>query len=379
MSGRSTIFLREMGLGPQWLLRGAVGEAADMPAEVTAEEAAEVTAQGGDGVTDAAFARAVHAAVSETAGEPGDETRTAPASMAASDAADRAGTNDAVDDDAMQPVRPVPGLPDVAPAVPGARAGDDTAWFDAAPTPPPKPPVLKQVAPPAPKQNAAPRARTAEPEAVEDTSWFDAVPAAPVSRAPARGAATDDDIAAMEWPDLQAAVRGCTRCALCQTRREAVPGRGDEQARWLVLGTAPTVADEDVAEPLSGEPGRLLDNMLRAVDLSTRAGAYVTTLVKCRAVAADGSDRLPATEELAACRPYLQRELALTGARMVLTLGGASAKGLLGTAARGKVLRHGALPVVATFHPADLLRKPEQKAGAWADLCLARAADAGRG
>src|SRR5471032_1317690 len=79
-------------------------------------------------------------------------------------------------------------------------------------------------------------------------------------------------------------------------------------------------------------------------------------------------------DEAAACRPYLERELALTGAAMLVTLGQAAAKGLLGAAARGKVLRRGELPVVATYHPDDLLRRPEDKAKAWGDLCLARAA-----
>ena len=249
------------------------------------------------------------------------------------------------------------------------------SWFDDAPAPPPKAPTLKQVAPP--------RAKAPAPQAGgEDTSWFDAVPAAPVQRAPARSAATDEEIAAMDWPELQAAVRSCTRCELCETRRAAVPGRGDERARWMVLGLAPTRADEKAEQPFAGPPGQLLDNMLRAVEQSTQRGAYVTTLVKCRAVAEDGADRQPTAGELAACRPYLQRELALTGAGLALTLGGVTAKGLLGMAARGKVLRFesaaGELPVVATFHPADLLKKPEDKARAWADLCLARSAHAGR-
>jgi DNA polymerase len=80
-----------------------------------------------------------------------------------------------------------------------------------------------------------------------------------------------------------------------------------------------------------------------------------------------------------ACRPFLERELALTGARMAMTFGQFAAKGLMmGPAARGKVMHYGAqqLPVVATYHPDDLLRKPEDKAKAWADLCLAKASHA---
>lgn len=272
-----------------------------------------------------------------------------------------------------EPIEPVveeaPPPPPVASPAPAGNP--DTAWFDEAPAPPPMAPVHKK--PASPRAPAA-----AEPASGEDTAWFDAVPAAPVKRPAVRTAATDEEIAVMEWPALQAAVTRCTRCKLCETRRAAVPGRGDEQARWLVLGLAPAAQDEEVEQPLSAAPGQLLDNMLRAVDLSTQQGAYVTTLVKCRPKAPDGTDRLPTADELAACRPYLQRELALTGAGLALTLGGITAKGLLGMAARGKVLRHGELPVVATFHPADLLNKPADKAHAWADLCLARSAHAGR-
>ena len=272
-------------------------------------------------------------------------------------------------------IEPMAAEPVAVAAPPAAKSGNDTTWFDNAPPAPSTAPALKQPAKPVVPAHRAPAAPA------EDTAWFDAVPAAPArpaAPAQARAAATDEEIAAMDWTELQAAVRRCTRCDLCRTRRAAVPGRGDEAARWLVLGAAPTTADEESGESIGAEPGLLLANMLRAVDLSTQQGAYVTTLVKCRAVGEDGNDRAPSAPELTACRPYLERELELTEAKLALTLGGVTAKGLLGAAARGRVLQYGELPVVATFHPADLLRRPDDKGKAWADLCLARSADAGR-
>ncbi|GGY15106.1 uracil-DNA glycosylase [Massilia dura] len=334
---RSNAFLQEMGVGPRWLLRSRAHAAPGHDAGLADEEPAA--------------AAVVPAAVEPRAAVAAPAVVAAPAPAPAS-----------------IPAR-APAAPAPAPAAASAPAAsdDDNAWFDNAPAPPPKAPTLKQPAPP--------RAKAEAPPGDEDTSWFDTVPAAaPVQRAPVQTAITDEEIAAMELPELQAAVRRCTRCRLCETRRAAVPGHGDKRARWLVLGTAPTLADEEAGEPLAGPPGQLLHNMLRAVDLSAQKGAYVTTLVKCRPVADDGGERLPGADELAACRPYLQRELALTGAGLALTLGGVTAKGLLGVAARGKVLKYGELPVVATFHPADLLKKPEDKARAWADLCLARSA-----
>lgn len=214
----------------------------------------------------------------------------------------------------------------------------------------------------------------------EDTAWFDDVPAAPApAHAPAphpgpvaKGPVSEEAIADMDWDELQAAVISCTRCKLCATRRQAVPGRGAPKASWMAIAAAPSVADEDAGQTISGEAGQLLDNMLKAVALSTKDNAYVTTLVKCRPQTEDGADRLPSAEEVMACRPFLEREMALSGATMSLTLGQLAAKGLLGVAARGKVHHYGTLPVVATYHPDDLLRKPQDKAKAWADLCLAR-------
>ncbi len=185
---------------------------------------------------------------------------------------------------------------------------------------------------------------------------------------------SDAAIARMDWPALRAAVQTCTRCPLGRERAAAVPGRGPEQAPWLVLAAAPDADDEAQQRALAGAPGQLLDNMLKAINVAPEGDAYVTTLVKCRA--RDG--RAPSGDELSACRPYLERELALAGSRAIVTLGHTAAKGLLGAAARGKVLRLEQIPVVATYHPADLLRKPDDKARAWADLCLARAAFDGR-
>jgi DNA polymerase len=203
----------------------------------------------------------------------------------------------------------------------------------------------------------------------DDTAWFDEAPA-PARPEPVSAEA----IAAMDWPALTSAIASCTRCELCATRRNAVPGRGAESAEWMAIVPAPGRQDEKDNRPVSAEAGQLLDNMLKAIALSTESNTYVTQLVKCRPQTADGADRSPTFDEVTACRPFLDRELALTGAQMVLTFGQLAAKGLLGAASRGKVHRYGDLPVVATYHPDDLLRKPEDKAKAWADLCLARTA-----
>jgi uracil-DNA glycosylase family 4 len=197
-------------------------------------------------------------------------------------------------------------------------------------------------------------------------------------------------IAAMNWDQLAVAVASCTRCTLCQGRRNAVFGRGTRDASLVVVGSGPGSADEAAGMPLSGMSGQLLENMLAAINVAPQQ-VYVTNLVKCRVQAqtqiptqAHGAepDGAPTSQQLAACRPYLERELALlTHARTLLVLGQPAARSVLGPAVpalRGAVHRMDALAVVATLHPEQLLdqgqRMAQDRARAWADLCVARGA-----
>jgi DNA polymerase len=390
---RSTVFLQEMGIGVQWKLRNGVvdvageeGATADAEAPDTFVSAVQALA---DGWPAAEAQPAAPSATPRPAGPASASTAppaaspagpasasTAPAAMAPAAPAAPTGVSGAA------PAAPRPAAPAPAPAA--ASDDDSMAWFDNAPTPPPSAaparPASRPSAPPAPvaaRASAAPRPAAADDAAASDgesTAWFDDAPA------PARAAPVSDEaIAVMDWPALKTAVSTCTRCDLCATRRNAVNGRGPEQARWIAFSGAPSRLDERDAQAVSGEAGQLLHNMLKAIDLQPDTDVYVTNVVKCRPSTPDGADRAPTAEEVVACRPYLERELVLTGATMAMTFGQMAAKGLMmGPAARGKVMRYGAaqLPVVASYHPEDLLRKPEDKAKAWADLCLAKASHA---
>lgn len=206
------------------------------------------------------------------------------------------------------------------------------------------------------------------PPVEEDSAWDDS--AAPEPAAP--------DVATMDWAGLRQAIAGCKDCA-CGEGRKPVYGAGPRQARWLVVAGTPSAMDEQAGQPLTGDPGKLLDNMLHAVGLSRERDAYVTPLVKCRPLNAKGGDRAPTPGEIAACRPFIERELALVQASTVLTLGQVAANGLLDRAlqeplagARGEVHRLNETPLVATLHPGELLLRSENKALAWADLCRAR-------
>jgi DNA polymerase len=181
-------------------------------------------------------------------------------------------------------------------------------------------------------------------------------------------------IAALDWSAFAADVDACTACGLCRTRNKSVPGVGDARAHWLFVGEAPG-ADEDArGEPFVGQAGKLLDSMLAALELRRGANVYIANVLKCR----PPGNRTPEPREVEACRPYLDRQIALIQPRIVVALGKSAATTLLNVDAsiaslRGRVHRYQGVPLVVTYHPAYLLRNLPDKAKAWEDLCLARA------
>ncbi|PWV65812.1 uracil-DNA glycosylase [Plasticicumulans acidivorans] len=211
----------------------------------------------------------------------------------------------------------------------------------------------------------------------DDAAFAGDVDAGPVSA----GAAPIDDrrarIARMDWDELAEAVRGCTACPLCESRRQTVFGVGRHDAAWMIVGEAPG-RDEDLqGEPFVGQAGQLLNEMLFAVG-RRRDDVFIANVLKCRPP--NNRDPLPA--EVVACKPFLDRQLALVRPRLVLSVGRISAQNLLGSDApvgklRGRVHRYGEVPLVVTYHPAYLLRSPAEKRRSWDDLELALAAAAG--
>jgi DNA polymerase len=185
-------------------------------------------------------------------------------------------------------------------------------------------------------------------------------------------------IQSMDWQTLQTEVASCQQCGLCQRRANTVFGVGDSAAPWLFVGEGPGYNENLQGEPFVGAAGQLLDNMLRALGIARGQRAYIANIVKCRPTDDNGRDRPPSADEVAACLPYLQRQIALIQPRMIIALGKTAAVSLLGMSPetpvgqlRGRVHQLSGIPLVATYHPAYLLRKPADKAKAWQDLCLA--------
>jgi DNA polymerase len=192
------------------------------------------------------------------------------------------------------------------------------------------------------------------------------------------------EIAVMDWMRLKATVAGCEKCGLCESRTQTVFGVGDEKAKWLFVGEGPGYNEDLQGEPFVGQAGKLLDNMLLAMGLKRGENAYIANIVKCRPTDANGRDRPPSADEIAACMPYLQRQIELIQPAIIVALGKTAALSLLKldpdtpvSRLRGTVHRYADLPLVVTYHPAYLLRNLADKKKAWADLCLAMTTYAG--
>jgi uracil-DNA glycosylase len=179
-------------------------------------------------------------------------------------------------------------------------------------------------------------------------------------------------IATLDWLQLKESVAGCVACPLHAGRTKTVFGVGDEAADWLFVGEGPGAEEDAKGEPFVGQAGKLLDNMLGAIQLKRGRNVYIANVVKCR----PPGNRNPEPGEVAQCEPYLQRQIALIRPKLIVALGKVAAVNLLKRDAavasmRGKVHQYQGIPLIVTYHPAYLLRSLPEKAKAWVDLCFA--------
>jgi len=226
----------------------------------------------------------------------------------------------------------------------------------------------------------APDYRSAYLDALGITRWVrrDAPPVGSLGAGELGGAVsllddggTEPDVAMLDWPGLREKVLGCQGCDLCGTRTQVVFGVGDESADWLIVGEAPGEQEDLQGEPFVGRAGLLLNNMLAAVGLS-RETVFIANVIKCR----PPGNRDPGPREIEACLGYLHRQIALIQPKMILVVGRVAAQTLLQSDApvgrlRGQVHTYEDVPLVVTYHPAYLLRRPVEKRKSWEDLKLA--------
>ncbi len=169
-------------------------------------------------------------------------------------------------------------------------------------------------------------------------------------------------------------VSACRQCELHRNRTHTVFGCGSADADWLLVGDAPGQNEDLQGQPFVGRAGQLLDQMIAALGMK-REQVFIANVLKCR----PPDDRDPLPQEIEQCEPYLHRQLALIQPKVIVALGETISQVLLKSSEplgklRGKEHQYGRdnIPLVATYHPADLLQSPAQKAAAWDDLWRAK-------
>ena len=224
----------------------------------------------------------------------------------------------------------------------------------------------------------SPQRRRSYLDALEIDTWrLRGAPSVDEAAGPVEAPADEVQLAGVEeadWTSLRSTVSGCERCGLHTSRTQTVFGVGKQDAEWMIIGEAPGAEEDRRGEPFVGRAGKLLDEVLRSVGLD-RDRVFIANILKCR----PPNNRDPGVDEAAACRPYLDRQIALVKPRLILAVGRIAAQQLTGSDApigrmRGQLYRAGPddTPTVVTYHPAYLLRSPAQKRKVWEDLCLAR-------
>ncbi len=183
------------------------------------------------------------------------------------------------------------------------------------------------------------------------------------------------DVTCMDWDSLRGAVASCTQCELHHQSQQRLFGAGAQQATWMIIAGPPGEVEVQQGEPFVDVTGQLLNAMLAAIGLK-RHQVYLTNLLKCQLEA-----RAPNIEEAASCAPYLLRQIALVQPSVILVMGAVAARHLLKSdhtdidVLRGPLhsLPGSTIPLMVTYHPADLLLQPADKRKAWQDLQQAQA------
>ncbi|MFA6583991.1 MAG: uracil-DNA glycosylase [Elusimicrobiaceae bacterium] len=192
-----------------------------------------------------------------------------------------------------------------------------------------------------------------------------------------------EDLSGKGMAELEKMVARCKKCPLGATRLKSVFGMGNDAAKIIFIGEGPGYEEDRQGLPFVGKAGILLDKMLAAMGLD-RTKVYIANIAKCHPMIDPsdpekrGNDRPPSPEEIATCRPYIERQIELIRPDFIVALGATSARALLNSASslsslRGTVHdypRNPAIKIIATYHPAALLRNEAWKRPAWEDMKL---------
>ena len=222
---------------------------------------------------------------------------------------------------------------------------------------------------PAPAERSAPApARPAEPTPAEPPHQASLLEAA----APAAPRLSREE-KVRQLTVLRREIGECTRCKLCRGRKTVVFGEGNPDAALMFVGEGPGADEDATGRPFVGRAGQLLDKMIQAMSLQ-RGDVYIANVVKCR----PPENRTPEPDEVTACSPFLVRQIEIIQPKVIVCLGAVAAQFLFGSkkpigVLRGTAGRFHSATVIATYHPAYLLRNANAKPEAWKDLQKAMA------
>jgi len=283
---------------------------------------------------------------------------------------------------ARDPQTRPPARPPAEPEIPGVASGDWRAVLAAAD----RDVAIPRITEPAPVQ-PPPRSAARRPASPPAPPRRDAIAAETTPATPSGGALWPAGIAVGEashelfggplsahqtLDDLARVIAKCTSCPLYGTATHPVPGEGSPAAQLVCVGEAPGATEDATGRPFVGPAGKLLDKILGAIQLA-REDAFICNVLKHR----PPGNRNPLPSEVAACSPYLVRQLELIRPRAILAFGTFAAQTLLQTPLtigklRGAVHRYYGVPLIVTYHPAALLRNPAWKRPTWEDVQYAR-------
>lgn len=210
------------------------------------------------------------------------------------------------------------------------------------------------------------------PRGATDRSALEDVPAGIVIGSASRAARDDPASTLGTLQEIAATVEGCRRCPLYATAINPVPGAGNPDADFMIVGEAPGAREDEQGVPFVGQAGQLLTKIIGAIGLG-REDVFIANVLKHR----PPGNRNPMPEEVTACSPYLIRQIELVKPKVILALGTFAAQTLLETRLtigklRGQEHRYYGVPLIVTYHPAALLRNSAWKRPTWEDVQLAR-------
>ena len=168
--------------------------------------------------------------------------------------------------------------------------------------------------------------------------------------------------------ELEDIIEKCSRCRLCEKRKNVVFGEGNDNTNIMFIGEGPGAEEDNTGRPFIGKAGQLLTKMIESIEIK-RNDVYIANIVKCR----PPDNRVPFDDEVECCISYLRKQVSIIRPKIIVCLGATASKYIIDkniriTKDRGKWYEKGSFLMIPTYHPSALLRDPSKKKDAWQDF-----------